>query len=52
MTHEREAELLRAVRFLKCRGEVEGFRAYLAEQNETMTGRLREDLARHEGKLK
>ena len=40
MTDEREAELLRAVRFLNDKGEVKGFRAYLVSQNEKATGRL------------
>lgn len=40
MTDEREAELLRAVRFLNDKGEVKGFRKQLERQNETATGRL------------
>lgn len=40
MTDEREAELLRAVRFLNDKGQVKGFRKQLARQNETETGRL------------
>ncbi len=41
MTDEREAELLRAVRFLNDKGEVKGFRKQLARQSETETGPLR-----------
>jgi hypothetical protein len=52
VTDEREAELLRAVRFLNCKGEVQGFLRYLESQNETMTGPLQAALAKHEGKLK
>lgn len=41
MTDEREAELLRAVRFLNDKGQVAGFRKYLADQGETPTGPLK-----------
>jgi len=40
MTESRERELLRAVPTLRCKGQIEGFRAQLAEQGETPTAAL------------
>lgn len=40
MTEARENELLRAVPTLRCAGQIEGFRAQLAEQGEKPTGAL------------
>lgn len=40
MTDEREAELLRAVRFLNDKGEIKGFRKQLDRQGEKETGRI------------
>lgn len=44
MTDEREAELLRAVRFLNDKGQVKGFRKYLIDEGEMATGRLKSAL--------
>lgn len=51
MTEDREAELLRAVRFLNDKGEVKGFRKYLASQGETETGAIRAALDEQERKV-
>lgn len=51
MTDEREAELLRAVRFLNDKGEVKGFRAQLVRQGERETGRITAALIDQEGKV-
>ncbi len=51
MTDEREAELLRAVRFLNDKGEVKGFRKQLDRQDEKATGRLLVALADQEAKV-
>lgn len=51
MTDEREAELLRAVRFLNDKGEVKGFRKYLISQSETITGALNRALIDQEGRV-
>lgn len=52
MTDEREAELLRAVRFLNCKGEVQGFRRWLETENEKMTGKLEAAVDAQEEKVK
>lgn len=46
LTEAREAELLRAVPRLHCAGEIQGFRAQLAEQGEKPTGALEAALVR------
>lgn len=51
MTDEREAELLRAVRFLNDKGEVKGFRKQLDRQGEKATGRLTVALDEQERKV-
>lgn len=51
MNEEREAELLRAVRFLNDKGQVKGFRKYLADQGETPTGPLKAALDEQERKV-
>lgn len=51
MTDEREAELLRAVRFLNDKGEVRGFRMYLISQSETITGALDRALLNQEERV-
>lgn len=48
MTEIREAHLIRMARTLRCRGEIAGFRAQLAQQGETITGRLQLALAERE----
>jgi len=52
MTEAREAELLRAVPTLRCAGEIEGFRAQLAEQGEKPTGALEAALVRQAGRVR
>ena len=52
MTEAREAELIRAARTLRCRGEIEGFRAQLAAQGETLTGPLVAALLQRERAVK
>lgn len=52
MTETREAELLRAVPTLRCAGQIEGFRAQLADQGETITGAVEAALVRQAEKLK
>lgn len=39
MDDRREAHLIRMARTLRCKGQIEGFRAQLADQGETITGR-------------
>lgn len=48
MTDERERELLRIVRTMRCRDEIAGFRQQLNYQGETLTGALLIALARQE----
>ena len=52
MTETRERELLRAVPTLRCRGQIEGFRAQLAEQGEKPTGALESALVRQAGRVR
>jgi len=52
MTEARERELLRAVPTLRCAGEIEGFRAQLAEQGEKPTGALEAALVRQAGRVR
>lgn len=46
ISEAREAELLRAVPRLHCAGEIEGFRAQMAEQGEKPTGAVEAALVR------
>ena len=46
ISEAREADLLRAVPTLRCRGQIEGFRAQLADQGEKPTGALEAALVR------
>lgn len=48
MTDAREAHLIRMARTLRCKGEIAGFRAQLADQGETVTGRLQVALVERE----
>lgn len=52
ISEAREAELLRAVPRLHCTGEIEGFRAQLAEHGEKPTGAVEAALVRQAEKLK
>ena len=52
ISEAREAELLRAVPTLHCKGQIEGFRAQLADQGEKPTGALEAALVRKAEKLK
>lgn len=40
MDDHRETHLIRMTRTLRCKAEIAGFRAQLADQCETITGRL------------
>lgn len=51
MTEARESELLRAVPTLRCKGQIEGFRAQIAEQGETLTGAITAALAKQEERI-
>lgn len=46
MDETRERELLRAVPTLRCRGQIEGFRAQLADQGEKPTGAVEAAIVR------
>ena len=46
ISEAREADLLRAVPTLRCRGQIAGFRAQLAEQGEKPTGAVEAALVR------
>ena len=50
MTEARERELIRAAGTLRCKGEIEGFRAQMAEQGEQPTGALAAALVKQEGR--
>ena len=46
MDETRERELMRAVPTLRCRGQIEGFRAQLADQGEKPTGAVEAAIVR------
>jgi hypothetical protein len=48
MNDARETHLIRMARTLRCKGEVAGFRAQLADQGETVTGALMAALVERE----
>ncbi len=48
MDESREAHLVRMARTLRCKAEIAGFRKQLADQGETITGRLQVALVERE----